>query len=257
MRRGMRKWLEVWSPVAALGLAALGLAVPAVAALRKYIPIGQSIANAPNVSPNPDVVGRGSVTIRGPIQIPVALIDEAVPSAPVLRKLLSISPHVTTTVLVPGLSSSLFLSLVSREGPGILAPLSGHPTPTFTGTGATAAGSQIAWGLVTGWTHTGSVWCNSSPGIICTLAMWMDEATSDPRFNSEFYDLGTWFFHGTGFTSAPYIDSYNTNNFGNNQRWLRGISFQDAAVPALPGLGVGLLAASLLAGGWLARERRG
>jgi hypothetical protein len=30
----------------------------------------------------------------------------------------------------------------------------------------------------------------------------------DPRFNSEFYDLGTWTFHGTGFTAFPFINSH-------------------------------------------------
>ncbi len=256
LQLGMRKRSTLGAAVLALGLVATGLAAPVNAALRKYIPIGQTITNAPNVSPNPDVVGRGSVTIRGPIQIPIVLIDESAPNAPVLRKLLSITPHVTTTVLVPGLTSSIFLSLVSRDGPGVLAPLYGNPSPTFTGTGSTAGGGQIAWGIVTGWTHTGSAWCNSSPGVICSLAMWMDEATSDPRFNSEFYDLGTWFFHGTGFTSVPYIDAYYTNSFGNTERWTRGIPLQDATLPALPLLGVSLLAASLITGGWLAWGRR-
>ncbi len=252
MRRvGGSGFRSLWAGAAACALLAAG-ALPAEAALRKYALLARTITNSPDVSPNPDVVGRGSVTVRGPIQIPVALVDEAAPAAPVLRKLLFISPHVTATVPVPGLASNIFLSLVSRDGPGVLAPLYGQPAPSFTGTGATAAGSQIAWGTVTGWTNTGSVWCNSSPAIICTLAMWMDDATSDPRFNSEFYDLGTWSFHGTGFTAAPYIDSYNTNSFGNTERWLRGIRLQDPAVPGLAALGVGLLGASRLLGGWIA-----
>lgn len=246
----------LWRVLVASGVA-LGVALPASAALRKYVVISQSITNAPNVSPNPDVVGRGSVTVRGPIQVPVALIDEQTPDQPVLRKLLSIAPHITTTVAVPGLTTSIFLSLVSRTGPGVLGPLYGRPAPTFTGTGATAAGGQIAWGLVTGWTHTGSVWCNSSPAIICSLAMWVDESTSDPRSNSEFYDLGTWFFHGTGFTSAPYLASYNTTAFGNTQTWTRGIPYRDGTLPVLSTAGIALLAASLLAGGWLASLRRG
>ncbi len=86
--------------------------------------------------------------------------------------------------------------------------------------------------------------------------MVMDQASVDPRFNSEFYDLGTWSFHGTGFTASSFISSYFTNNPGNSSMWVRGFAAQDGTVPALPLLGVALLGGSLVAGGVAALRRR-
>jgi hypothetical protein len=79
--------------------------------------------------------------------------------------------------------------------------------------------------------------------------MFADEATTDPRFNSSSYDLGTWYFHGTGFTSAGFIDSYSASDAGNVVKLYRGARRNDASVPALPLFGAALIAASLAAGG--------
>jgi hypothetical protein len=92
--------------------------------------------------------------------------------------------------------------------------------------------------------------------VLCNLAQLVDEGTVDGRFNSLFYDLGTWNFHGTGFTASPFIASYATNNPGNTTLWLRGVRRQDGTVPALPLIGIATLGASLVAGGITALWRR-
>ncbi len=228
-------------------LAALG-ASPASAALKKYGMIIRTISSGPNTTPAPDVV-RARIDDNDH----TALVDSADGPSPVLRLFVRATDS-TTTVLVPGLLTNIFVSNKFREGPGAIAATHGNAPPPFTGTGGIA--TNIRWGTVTGWTVTGSFWCNSAPAVICGLAMGMDEDTVDPRFNSDFYDLGTWVFHGTGFTSTPFINSYNTNSFGNTLIWVRGFPNNDATVPALPLLGTLVLGSSLAAGGLAALRRR-
>ncbi len=242
--------MKVRIPAAALACAsALALiAAPAGAALKKYKMTIRNITNSPNVTPNPDIA-----TPRVTQNFHTSLVDNAAGPSPVLTKFVR-AGDATITTLVPSLATTIFVSNNFREGPGVTLQVHGQDPPPFTGTGSTS--TNIRWGTVTGWTITGSFWCNSNPGIICSLAMGVDEDTADPRFNSEFYDLGTWTFHGTGFTGVPFISSYNTNTFGNTAMWVRGATDQDATVPALPLIGTALLGGSLALGGFTALRRR-
>jgi hypothetical protein len=175
----------------------------------------------------------------------VAIVDDV--ASPVLKKL-QLAQESSTTVNAPGLAGFIFLSRRNVEGPS--------KGSSFTGTGSTSG--TIAWGLVTGWTLTGGFWCHASPTFICTYASGVDLATVDPIFSSAFYDLGTWAFHGTGFTAVPYIwftPLPVAMSIGNAQYQLRG-RLSAGLVPALPVLGVALLGASLLlAGARLSRKR--
>lgn len=175
----------------------------------------------------------------------VAIVDDGSP--PVLKRL-QLTNASATTVNAPGLAGFIFLGRRNVEGP--------KQGTSFTGTGS--ASSTIAWGLVTGWTLTGGFWCHSSPTFICTYASGKDLQTVDPIFTSSFYDLGTWSFHGTGFTAVPYIwftPLPVAMSTGNAQYQLRG-RLSAGLVPALPVLGVALLGASLLfAGARLSRKR--
>ncbi len=240
--------MRIGSFLCTLAVAGL-LAADAGAALKKYRLQRQTGVNTSDVTPSPDTVARGNSDF-GKESEAVALVEDSGSNA-ILRRLVDATDR-SVTVLVPSLATNIFVSNNLRQGPGT-GVFNGGPVPSFTGTGSTA--STIRWGTVTGWTQSGSFWCNSNPGVICSLAMGMDEDTVDPRANSEFYDLGTWFFHGTGFTSIPYINSYNTNNFGNTTHLQKGFLKRDGTVPALPVLGVVLLGSSLVAGGVAAMRR--
>ncbi len=235
------------------GLVACLAVSSADAALKRYRLYTVNITEAPQQNPNPN-----NTLPAGPgLPDDAAIVDTNGPD-PILRKLQFRSDN-TTTVLVPSLTTTIFLSNLFWEGPDApgLRRRQGVPVLSFTGTGSTANGSTLRWGTVTGWSITGQLWCNSNPAIICSLAMGMDEQTVDPRFNSEFYDLGTWSFHGTGFTSIPWVHSYFTSSFGNNQRWLRGGIAETASVPALPLVGISVLGGSIAVGALtLIRRRR-
>jgi hypothetical protein len=166
---------------------------------------------------------------------------------PVLKRL-TLQIGSQNTVNAPGLSGFIFLARFSEEGP--------RKGANFTGTGSTS--STVAWGLVTGWTVTGGFWCHASPTFICNYASGKDLATVDPIFTSPFFDLGTWTFHGTGFTAVPFIwfiPPPANMSTGNASYALRG-RLSAGLVPALPVLGVTLLGASLLfAGARMSRRR--
>ena len=83
----------------------------------------------------------------------------------------------------------------------------------------------------------------------------MNKETTDPPSTSDFYDLGTWSFHGTGFSSVPFVSVAYTTSFGNHSLAYRGALLSDATIPALPALGVAALGA-LLAGGAASALRR-
>jgi hypothetical protein len=236
-----------------LGIVAALVSSPADAALQKYRLNRIGASNTDDVTPNPDLIPHGTSRPGEPSQA-VVLLDQAAGPNPRLRKINDITDR-TVTVLVPGLATNIFVSVSQREGAGtgIFTP-GGGTKPVFTGTGSSA--SQIRWGTVTGWTVSGRWWCNSNPAIICSLAMLIDEATAQARFNSTFYDLGTWYFHGTGFTSQAFVHSYNTNNFGNFQWIYQAGRNTDTTVPALPLLGLALIGGSLVAGGVVVARRR-
>jgi hypothetical protein len=158
----------------------------------------------------------------------------------VLKRLILVV-ELEDTIHVPGLSGFIFLSRHYEEGP--------RKALSFTGTGGTS--TTIAWGLVTGWATTGGTWCHSNPTFICTYAAGKDLATVEPPLYSPFFDLGTWTFHGTGFTSVPYVylvDPSAQMSTGNAQYQLRG-RLAAGVVSAVPVRGVMLLGASLLVAG--------
>ncbi len=218
------------------------------AALKKYDLTFRGQVSSTNVTPNPQT--GNPINNR---EFSTALISNAAGPNPVLRKFVR-AVDFTITTLVPGLVVGIFASTNFREGPGVPAQLHQLPVPSFTGTGSTAA--SIRWGSVTGWSISGSNWCNSEPAVVCSLAMNMDEQTTEPRFNSEFYDLGTWSFHGTGFTAIPFIGSYFSSDIGNQTYWVRGFEKRDGTVPALPLVGAVTLGLSLVAGGVAAARRK-
>jgi hypothetical protein len=250
METVMKEWPRIDSPLSLvlLGCCALLAAPASHAALQKYGLRNTTYVNSNNVTPNPDQLpptpGEGP---GGRV-----LIGGSAPS-PTLVKFLAVNPPGGgNTVIIPGLTTGLFITSATRDGPGVLQA----NAPVFTGTGSTAAGSALRWGSITGWTISGSQWCNSNPAIICSLAGRLDEVTVDPPFDSPFFDLGTWSFHGTGFTSVPYVSRYNTNDPGNTMFRRRGELLRDATVPAIPIVGIALIAGSALAAGALALRKR-
>jgi hypothetical protein len=239
--------------LAALTLAlalSYSVAVPATAALTKYKLNFRTQLNDPDVSPNPDR-GEPPPVYR---EDSVAVIDAAAGPNPRLRKLVQAIDQ-TVTVDVPALNLQIFVSSRAREGPDVANQVHGNPVAVFTGTGNTNGGSTIRWGTVTGWSLTSSTWCRSSPAVVCSLAMLMNQDTVDGRFNSTSYDLGTWIFHGTGFTVIPFIRSYSSISAGNTTFYIRGFRNPDGTVPVLPLLGIATLGASLVAGGVVALRR--
>ena len=221
---------------------------PADAALKKYELFNTAFSNQPDEPPD----GVHFPSAGPPIPGSVVLFDTDVPGSPRLRKLLD-AGNITITVPVPSLQTSIFLSNNDRTGPGVTKYLytgsDGDAGPIFTGTGNNAIGQTIRWGTTTGWSVTGNQWCHSIPAVICTFADRMDLATTDPPLESTFYDLGTWYFHGTGFTSQAFIQQYFSTDFGNNQFIFRGGVVRDGTVPALQLIGLGVLGLSLAGGG--------
>ncbi len=232
-----------------LSLAAtLAMGSPVGAVLRHYRIEWTAIAEFNTANPQLNNYEPGN---RGPAETRSrGLIDDHGDGSPVLKTLRLVQEVETSfPVSIVSYSGFIFLSMLSEQGP--------KKGLTFTGTGSAA--SSIAWGLVTGWTVTGGFYCHSSPTYICTYTGVPDLMTMDPMLPSPFYDLGTWTFHGTGFTSVPFVQRVaapTSLSMGNAQYWLKG-RLSGGFVPALPLLGVALLGASLLfAGARLSRKRR-
>jgi hypothetical protein len=173
--------------LAAVSLGAM-FAGSASAALKKYDVVYRNQTNNPQVTPNPNVtIPRANFQ-----EFSSAVVGNTGGPNPTLRKLVRAQDQ-TTTTFVTSLTATVFVSVQFREGPDVPNQIRGNPVATFTGTGNTAAGTTTRWGTVTGWTLSGSIWCNSEPiAVVCSLASLMDEETLDGRFNSNAYDLGTW-----------------------------------------------------------------
>jgi hypothetical protein len=243
-----------------VALAATLAVAPSEAALKKYNFNNRSCSQQANQDPDCIVFANPGPPTPGS----VILLSEEVPGSPRLRKLVD-TGNVTITVDVPSLAGTIFLSNADRTGPGVTKYLyksrDADAGPIFTGTGGTGAGQTVRWGLTTGWSVTGAQWCNSEPiAVICTFADRMDEDTVDPPDEAAAfggaYDLGTWYFHGTGFTSQGFIQQYFTTDFGNNMFIYRGNLVRDGTVPALELLGIGVLGLSLATGGAVALRRK-
>jgi hypothetical protein len=221
-----------------IAFAAAGLISPgAGAVLKKYVVHFTHMSNSTNVSPNPSV----SPALGEPAAL--AVIEDSGPS-PVLKRLFIVSDTSITTD-VPELGGFIYTSRYQEQG----------PTGEFTGTGSTD--TTIAWGLLTGWTISGSWWCHASPAFVCGLAGGQTDLESqDPGLDSAFYDVGTWTFHGTGWTSRPFLQRTHDEPGGNDSYWLRGALVTDGTVPALPAMGLAVLGGSLVLGSLAALRRR-
>jgi hypothetical protein len=205
---------------------------PASAVLKSYDVRHGFVAESGIVSPSflaRDGVGRAVIGQNG--------------SSPVLKKLLVIRDESFT--IDAREQRFAFLSYKVEEG----------PTGEFTGTGGPA--SSIAWGALTGWTISGSIFCHSVPLNVCNFLGFPNDGTVDPVLRSSFYDLGTWIFHGTGFTATPFVhETFNDSLSVNGQFLLRGVLVLDGTVPAVPAVGLAVLSGSLVLGS-LAALRRG
>jgi hypothetical protein len=171
-----------------------------------------------------------------------ALVDATAPN-PVLREFRFLADRTTTVVFG---FNSIFVSSLRRE-------FSRAPA---TGSGATSATSTLRWGTVTGWTVTGSEWCRSSFPVVCTLAGFPQRETVDPQNHSSFYDLGTWSFHGTGFTSQPFIYLDHADGVGNSSYRYSGTRGPQVLVPALSLLGAAGAALALAGAAAVLRSRQ-
>ncbi len=212
------------------------LAPPASAALQKFDVNRGRLLQFSGSSPESEY--------RNSLGLGITLIDDS-GASPLLKKLVINNSHISTTV-VPSLEGFIF---ISREELG-------GPAADQTGTGSAA--SSVTWGNVTGWTVTGGAFCNAIPSLICALANLVQMETADPVPSSTNFDLGTWVFHGTGFTHpGGYIDFTAPTTIGNHLVFLRGQRNQDGTVSVLPVLGIASVAMSVLALGVTAvRQRR-
>jgi hypothetical protein len=237
-RREVAMRLIALAPILAANLA---VACPATAVLKHFDLRWTSIAEFNTSSPSPKRFPPGSEQRDSQ-----AVIDDSNGGSPLLKRLTLVYDFSTTIKIQASLF--FFASQHSEQGP--------RGSTSFTGTGDTATG--IAWGLVTGWTITGGFFCHSTIAYYCGFARGVDLATVDPVLQSPFYALGTWTFHGTGFTSVPFVHQVappTSMSVGNDRYLLRG-RLTAGIVPALPVLGVGLLGTSLLlAGARLSRRR--
>jgi hypothetical protein len=114
------------------------------------------------------------------------------------------------------------------------------------GPSSTAPGASVEWGVLSGFTVTGFSFCISSPVAICNENVTPHGATAPAVLDSPTYDLGTWSFDTAGdMEGSPFIYVIANGGLTNGQSILRG-AFQGASLPALPLLGFGALAGSLL-----------
>ena len=117
---------------------------------------------------------------------------------------------------------------------------------THVASGSTAASGSVAWGVVSGWSATGDVFCRSSPDVICSSFGFVHGSTIPASPLSPTYDLGTWTFDASGsYEATPYIWATLSGGVGNSQAVLRGKFVR--RVPALPAVG-GACLAIVLAG---------
>ncbi len=209
----------------------------AAAALKKYHVRHRLQLNYSDTSPR--------VEFRSAVGPGVALIDDDGSGNPVLKKLLLIDGGNGRTVQVPCLGCKFWFKHTTREG----------PSPGQQGAGGIA--STIDWGTLSDWTLTGGTYCRAVPTYLCGYASALNLGTVDSEVYSDEYDLGTWTFHGTGFTGNGYI--YRTaveGGLGNLLWFLRGAKVKDGTVPALPLLGVGAVAVGVFALGVVSIRRR-
>jgi len=143
------------------------------------------------------------------------------------------------------------VDLTLFSGPGAFVFVETSSTqvtsPGQTGTGSTAKSTgAVTWGVLSGFKSTGGQFCLSSPTTVCANNEFLHGATTPSVTNSPTYDLGTWSFDAAGDMEAtPYIFSTGNGGLSNTQREWRGV-FVGASLPALPLVGFGALALTLV-----------
>ena len=117
------------------------------------------------------------------------------------------------------------------------------PADGQTAPGATT--SQIDWGVLSGFTATGSEFCKSTPPALCTFIGRIEDGSQSSVLPSSTYDIGTWTFDGAGdFDHSGYIRGTQNGGISNTVTYLNG-TFFGASLPALPLIGFGALALGL------------
>lgn len=145
--------------------------------------------------------------------------------------------------------------LTSLFGPGAFVFVNARTSTSnvlvpHIGTGSTAPGGTVTWGVLSGWVNTGFVFCASSPISICEPGTGPHGVTAPiGQPNSATYDLGTWSFDAEGdLLATSYITGTSMGGTSNRQSLVRG-SYVGASVPALPLIGAGALALGLAVAG--------
>ena len=147
------------------------------------------------------------------------------------------------TIFGPG----AFVFIINVSTTSIAAPQTSNTSGVGAhGPSSTAPGGSVEWGVVSGFEITGFVFCITSPTAICSNAGFSHGVTIGRTLPSSTYDLGTWNFDGLGNMESAQGLITRTSNGGltNNGYRARG-AFVGSALPALPLLGFGALAASL------------
>ena len=199
------------------------------------------------------VPGRGSET-REEIDLGIRVYrDNFRAELGAARKVLA-ATRATAALVTGGLGRTILIPQLTNGFVWVRQSVQEGPSGSQTGTGGT--GSAITWGKLTGWTITGGGYCHSVPSYICDYAVAEDLATVATDFLSNNYDIGTWTFHGTGFTDNGYIYSTLSQATRNEVDFLRGAARNDGTVPALPLLGIGAVGVSVFAMGVTSIRRR-
>lgn len=167
---------------------------------------------------------------------------------------------VTLDAYSQGADTIVDIDTTGRFGPGgfifIISTGRGGPTAGQTGAGGTTSGSSIAWGVISGWTTSGVVFCLASPTSVCTANAFTHGVTVANTSTSSTFDIGTWSFDAVGdMTATPYITRTNNAGLSNTQNLTRG-ALTGSSLPAMPLVGFGALALSLLVVGGRAVIRK-
>ena len=224
----------------ALGIAALVFAASAQADLKVYDSsktngLPGDLISLQSVSPFVQVLAR---RLEGH-----AFIEDGGSGSPTLSTL-TIEQHAVTD-----LNADSFPRVIEIFGPGAFIFVETHSTmghdAPHVGTGDSAPGGQITWGVISGWVGTSTYICLSSPAIICIGSSFGGASPPSPVVPSASYDLGTWSFDAEGdYEATSFIQRTTNGGMANTLFDLRG-AFVGASLPALPLVGLGALAACL------------
>lgn len=145
--------------------------------------------------------------------------------------------------LTPVFGPGAFIFIEVELTRNIAAPATSNTSGVGSfGPSGTDPGEATEWGVVSGFTITGSNFCVASPVSICNANGFSHGQTTPNELPSTTYDLGTWTFDAEGdFESTWYITRTSNGGISNNQAMLRG-AFHGSSLPALPLLGLGGLA---------------